>query len=147
MAPSEKQRRRRSRLHGLAAKRNMSTLSFVQGSIGEQRTFKTITATKGSVQDLSHEATTQNPHRSHPLLQNSCHSTVCLYFLNDLDNILILKLMLLHTCNMNQCRSETEHLAQCRKMLIECIPCQLSVAYVSRWNPIPERCKVLCHES
>jgi hypothetical protein len=21
------------------------------------------------------------------------------------------------------------------------------VAYVSRWNPIPERCKVLCHES
>jgi len=26
---------------------------------------------------------------------NSCHSTVYLYFLNDLDNILILKLMLL----------------------------------------------------
>jgi hypothetical protein len=27
---------------------------------------------------------------------------ICLYFLNDLNNVLILKLMLLHRCTMNQ---------------------------------------------
>ena len=60
---------------------------------------------------------------------NSCHSTVYLYFLNDLDNILILKLMLLHIRVMNQCQNLTPGAMQ-HIMLAQCIPCQLSVAYV-----------------
>jgi hypothetical protein len=89
----------------------------------------TITASKNGIQDLPMRQLLKiliSPSR----FVNSCHSTVYLYFLNDLDNILILKLMLLHIRVMNQCRNLTPDLTQCNIMLAECIPCQLSVAYV-----------------